>query len=230
MAGEGPTADGLSATSRTALRRKRERGRTDWETLVSILDEGLVCHVGFGDEGTTYVVPMAYTRVDRVLYLHGAAGNRTLRALAGGVEACVTVTLLDGLVLARSAFHHSMNYRSVMLLGAAARVEEEREQLLAAASLLDHMAPGRSQDARGPTAAELRSTLILRFPVVEGSAKVRVGGPVDDEEDLPLPIWAGEIPLRLVAGAPVADGHLPPGIPTPGYATDFRRPGERLDS
>jgi uncharacterized protein len=226
MGGDRSTGDGLPNTGRTTLRRKRERGRDDWATLASILDEGLICHVGFADGGTTYVVPMAYTRVDRVLYLHGAAGNRTLRALADGAEACVTVTLLDSLVLARSAFHHSMNYRSAMLLGRASRVEGEDEQLLAAAALLDHMAPGRSADARRPTPTELRSTLILRFPVVEGSVKVREGGPVDDLEDMELPIWAGEIPLRLTAGAPVADPQLPAGVETPQYASHHRRPGD----
>jgi uncharacterized protein len=219
----------LEPTPRTVLRRKRERGRADWDTMAAILDEGLLCHVGFTDDGTTYVVPMAYTRVDDVLYLHGAAGNRTLRALAAGAEACVTVTLLDGLVLARSAFHHSMNYRSVVLLGPATRVDDEGEQLMAAAALLDHMAPGRSEDARGPTAAELRATLILRFPVVEGSAKVRTGGPVDDAEDMDLPVWAGEIPFRLVAGEPVPDDPLPTGVVTPAYASDHRRPVHPVD-
>jgi hypothetical protein len=168
---------------------------------------------------------MAYTRVDDVLYLHGATANRTLRALADGAEACLTVTLLDGLVLARSAFHHSMNYRSVMLLGTAARVEDEAEQLLAARSLLDHMAPGRGDDARLPTPSELRRTLILRFAVTEGSAKIRVGGPIDDDEDLGLPVWAGVIPFRSVAGPPIAEPGLPAGVAVPAYASDHRRPG-----
>lgn len=221
----GPPPAGLRPSTRTRLRRKRERGRDDWEAATAVLDEGLLCHVGFAEGGTTFVVPMAYARVGDRLYLHGAAANRTLRALASGIEACVTVTLLDGLVLARSAFHHSMNYRSVMLLGRAARVDDKEELLVAAAALLDHMAPGRSADARGPTPAELRSTLIVRFPVAEGSVKVRTGPPADDEEDMALPVWAGEVPVRLATGAPVPDGPLPHGVTTPDYAEHPRRPG-----
>lgn len=231
MTGRSPVVDrdrctsGLRSSTRTRLRRKRERGTGDWQEVGAILDEGLLCHVGFADGTGTYVVPMAYARVGDVLYLHGAAGNRTLRALAAGAESCVTVTLLDGLVLARSAFHHSMNYRSVMLLGRAVPVEDEQEQREAAAALLEHMVPGRSADARAPTSAELRSTLILRFPVEEGSAKVRTGPPGDDSEDVGLPIWAGEIPIHLVAGPPVPDPGLPDGVVAPAYATDPRRPG-----
>jgi nitroimidazol reductase NimA-like FMN-containing flavoprotein (pyridoxamine 5'-phosphate oxidase superfamily) len=219
-----PPPHGLRPSPRTRLRRKRERGRDDWEAVAAVLDEGLLCHVGFADGGTTYVVPMAYARVGDHLYLHGAAANRTLRALASGIEACVTVTLLDGLVLARSAFHHSMNYRSVMLLGRGSRVEDEQEQLAAAAALLDHMAPGRSAHARGPSATELRSTLIVRFPVTEGSVKIRTGPPVDDAEDMPLGIWAGEVPVRLASGAPVPDAPLPHGVTAPDYVERPRRP------
>lgn len=215
----------LAPTARATPRRKRERGRTEWSVVAAILDEGMLCHVGFADGDTSYVVPMAYARVDDVLYLHGAAANRTLRALAAGAPACVTVTLLDGLVLARSAFHHSMNYRSVMLLGTAARVASEEEQRRASAALLDHMAPGRSGDARLPTATELRATLILRFPITEGSAKIRTGPPADDPEDMELPVWAGEVPLRLVAGPPVPDPGLAPSVAVPGYAATPRRPG-----
>jgi len=220
-----PSPPGLRASPRTQLRRKRERDRSDWDTVTSILDEGLLCHVGFADETGTYVVPMAYARVGDVLYLHGAAGNRTLRALAAGAEACVTVTLLDGLVLSRSAFHHSVNYRSVMLLGRAAPVVDEDEQRAAATALLDHLVPGRSKDARPPVDSELRSTLMLRLPLEEGSAKVRTGPPADDPEDMALPIWAGEIPVRLVADPPVPDPDLQDGVATPNYATDPRRPG-----
>jgi len=218
----------LEPSERTALRRKKERGRSDWETVCAVLDEGLVCHVGFHDGTTPYVVPMAYARVDDTLYLHGAPANRTLRALADGAEACVTVTLLDGLVLARSAFHHSMNYRSVMLLGTAERVVDEAEQLAASRALLDHMAPGRSTDARLPSPSELRSTLIVRIPITEGSAKVRTGGPIDDDEDLSLPVWAGVVPLRTVAAPPLSDEGLPDGVGVPDYAARYRRAaGER---
>lgn len=220
-----PFPPGLRASPRTQLRRKRERDRSDWDTVTSILDEGLLCHVGFADETGTYVVPMAYARVGDVLYLHGAAGNRTLRALAAGAEACVTVTLLDGLVLSRSAFHHSVNYRSVMLLGRATPVVDEDEQRAAATALLDHLVPGRSKDARPPVTSELRSTLMLKLPLEEGSAKVRTGPPADDNEDMELAIWAGEIPVRLVADPPVPDPDLRDGVPTPTYAIDPRRPG-----
>lgn len=211
----------LQPTDRTTLRRKRERGRQDRRTIDHVLDEGLLCHVGFHDGGSTFVVPMAYARDGDVLYLHGAAANRTLRALAAGAEACVVVTLLDGLVLARSAFHHSMNYRCVMLFGRGTRVEDEAEQRRASARLLEHMAPGRSADARAPTPVELKSTLILRFPIVEASAKVRTGPPVDDEEDMDLAVWAGVVPLGVVAGAAEPDGRLPAGTPLPPYAAEY---------
>ena len=214
----------LAPTPRSTLHRKRDRGHHEWEAVAAILDEGLLCHIGFPGDRGTFVVPMAYARVDRDLYLHGAAANRTLRALADGAEACVTVTLLDGLVLARSAFHHSMNYRSAMLFGAAVRVTDPEEQLRASAALLDHMAPGRSREARAPTPKELRATLIVRFPVDEGSAKIRTGSPVEEPEDLDLPIWAGVIPLHLAAGAPVADAGLAAGLAPPSYLAEIARP------
>lgn len=209
-------------SERSVLRRKRERGNHERQVVDAILDEGLLCHVGFhGDQGT-FVQPMAYARVGDVLYLHGAAGNRMLRQLGEGIEACVTVTLLDGLVLARSAFHHSMNYRSVMLFGRGQRVTGRQEQCTATVALLDHMAGGRSADARLPTPTELRSTLIVRFPIVEGSAKVRTGGPAEEPEDLELSIWGGVLPLRLVAGPPQADGQGRPA-PEPPYLASWRR-------
>jgi len=214
-------ARALPETDRTALRRKRERGDRTLETVYAVLDEGLLCHVGLTTEDGPRVVPMAYTRVGDHLYLHGAPANATLRALAEGVEACVTVTLLDGLVLARSAFHHSMNYRSVMLFGRATRVADEGEQREAAAALLDHMAPGRSADARPPSGSELRAVLIVRFPIDEGSAKVRTGGPIEEPEDLTLPVWAGVVPFRLVADPPVPDPDLPVGVEVPDYARAY---------
>jgi hypothetical protein len=164
---------------------------------------------------------MTYACVDEQLYLHGSPANRTLRLIADGAEACVTVTLLDALVLARSAFHHSMNYRCVMLFGTGTVVEDNAEKLAASAALLDHMAAGRSSDARMPTPSELRSTLIIRFPIDEGSAKVRTGGPVDDDEDLALPIWAGQIPFDLVAGTVVPEPDLPDGTVVPPYASRY---------
>lgn len=221
---EGTSAD-LPITDRTGLRRLKERGTHDREAIYAILDEGLLCHVGVNDD-TPVVTPMAYARVDDYLYLHGAPGNRTLRLIASGVESCVTVTLLDALVLARSAFHHSMNYRCVMLFGRGSAVEDPEEKLAASAALLEHMASGRSADARMPTESELRSTLIVRFPIGEGSAKVRTGGPKDDEEDLDKPIWAGQIPFDLVARPGIPDERLPEGTVVPPYATRYpsRRP------
>ena len=218
----GPDGSGeLAVTSRTALRRMRERGRHDRATIDAILDEGLLCHVAFADEGSPMVLPMAYTRVDDVVYLHGAVGNHLLRQLVDGAEACVIVTLLDGIVLARSAFHHSLNYRCVVLFGPVTRVRDEAEQQLASAALLDHIAPGRSGDARRPTSEELRSTLIVRFPIEEGSAKIRSGGPKDDVEDIDLPVWAGWLPLHQVVGDAVPAPDLPPGTTVPGYVSDY---------
>lgn len=228
MPGPGPdVATSSVVTDRTTLRRRRDRGHHERAVIDAILDEGLLCHVGFTSGGAPFVVPMAYARVGDALYLHGAAANRTLRALAEGAEACVTVTLLDGLVLARAAFHHSMNYRCVMLFGRARRVVDEDEQQLASAALLDHMAPGRSADARPPRPAELRRTLILRFPIAEASAKVRLGPPIDDPEDMMLATWAGVIPVQLVAGPPIDDQHMAPGTPVPGYAAGHPRRARR---
>jgi hypothetical protein len=213
----------LRPTPRTTLRRKRDRGHFDRATINSVLDAGLFCHVGFSVEGSPFVVPMVYARIGDTLYVHGAAANRTLRALATGVDACVTVTLVDGVVLARSAFHHSMNYRSVMLFGRADRVVDEKEQLSAMAALLEHLAPGRSTDARAPSPIELTATLILRFPITEGSAKIRTGGPIDEPEDLDLPVWAGVVPFALVPGPAVADAALDEGVEMPAYVRDYPR-------
>jgi uncharacterized protein len=207
----------LPVTSRGTLRRKRERGSHERALINAVLDEGLVCHVGFVADHGPVVLPMTYVRIDDHLYVHGAGGNDMLRHLADGADLCVTVTLLDGLVLARSAFHHSMNYRCVVLFGKAARVTDSAEMLAASAGLVDHIAPGRGLDARAPTAAELRATLIVRIPIDEGSAKVRTGGPIDDPEDLALPVWAGEIPLVMMAGSPVPDAAMNPPLPLPDY-------------
>jgi nitroimidazol reductase NimA-like FMN-containing flavoprotein (pyridoxamine 5'-phosphate oxidase superfamily) len=212
-----PTDESLVPTDRTTVRRKRERGSHDRALVDRVLDEGLVCHVGFAGERGPVVLPMTYVRVGDQLYLHGAAGNDMLRTLAGGADVCVTVTLLDGLVFARSAFHHSMNYRCVALFGRAERVTDDAELLTMAAALLDHLAPGRSADARRPTVEELRATLIVRLPITEGSAKVRTGGPIDDDEDLDLAVWAGEVPMRLVPQSPIPDGGRRTPIAVPPY-------------
>ena len=206
----------LATTERTTLRRKRDRGTFDRDLAYSVLDEALVCHAGFVAEHGPVVLPMTYARIGDVLYLHGAAGNALLRNLAQGAPVCVTVTLLDGLVLARSAFHHSMNYRSVVLFGVATRVTDPAEMHAASTALVDHLAPGRSAEVRGPSEAELRATAIVRLPIDEGSAKVRTGPPIDDEGDLQLPVWAGVLPLATVAGTPVADpspGQVAPPVP-----------------
>ena len=198
-------------TDRTKVRRLADRARYDWDTIHSILDEGLVCHLGFAVDGRPWVMPTTYARVDDRLYVHGAAANFALKTLASGVDACVTVTLLDGLVLARSAFHHSMNYRSVMVFGRAERVVDDQEQYDSMIAIVEHLVPGRSHDTRLPSPGELRKTLIVRLSLAECSAKVRTGGPIDDEDDMALGHWAGVLPLAIVPGAPVAD--VQEGVP-----------------
>ena len=212
-------------SERTRVRRRAQRGRYDRETVHAILDEGLVCHLAFAPDGQPCVLPTAYARAGDTLYLHGSPANRMLRHLAGGLPVCVAVTLLDGVVLARSAFHHSMNYRSVVVFGTARVVTEAGEKARAMRALVEHVAPGRSRDARAASAAELAQTLVLALPLDEASAKVRSGPPIDAEEDLGFACWAGVVPLRLAPGAPVADPGLPPGLVAPGYARRYRRPG-----
>jgi nitroimidazol reductase NimA-like FMN-containing flavoprotein (pyridoxamine 5'-phosphate oxidase superfamily) len=187
-------------TERTKLRRKADRGRYDRETIVAILDEAIVCHVGFSVEGLPWVFPTAFARIGDDLYLHGAVANFALKALTAGAEACVSVTLLDGLVLARSAFHHSLNYRSVMVFGSAEAVTDDAEKRAALLAIVEHMVPGRSNATRPPTASELRSTLVVRIAIDEASAKVRTGGPIDEATDYDLPYWAGVLPLTVVRG------------------------------
>jgi len=196
--------EGLRETSRTKLRRRADRGSFDRVLAHAILDEALVAHVGFVVDGRPAVLPMTYGRVDDTLYLHGAVGNGMLRA-ASGADVCVTVTLLDGLVLARAAMHHSMNYRCIVLYGRAERVDGEAEKRQAFDAVVEHSVAGRSAVARPANDLELRKTLVLRLPVDEASVKVRAGGPVDDPEDLGLPVWAGVVPVRLERGEPVAD-------------------------
>ncbi|WP_421120795.1 pyridoxamine 5'-phosphate oxidase family protein [Aquihabitans daechungensis] len=194
----------LAQTDRTKLRRIAERGSFDRALANSIIDEAYLAHVGFVVGGAPKVLPMTYGRDGDVLYLHGAVGNAMLRASAGA-EVCVTITLLDGLVMARSAFHHSMNYRSVVLLGVPERVDDEAEKRRAFDVIVDHVLPGRTEAARPTNASELRTTLVLRLAIDEGSAKVRTGGAVDDEEDHDREVWAGVIPLRLTPGEPEQD-------------------------
>ena len=216
--------DKFAPTGRTTLKRLPKRGSHERRLIYQILDEGFVCHVGFAVGGRPFVIPTGYARVGDTLYIHGSAVSRMLRALKDGVEACVTVTLIDGLVLARSAFHHSMNYRSVVVFGRASVVEEAREKLEALRAFSEHMIPGRWAEVREPNEGELKATLVLRLPLVEASAKVRTGPPLDDEEDYRLPVWAGEVPLRLTAGAPVADARLEAEVEPPAYARNYSRP------
>lgn len=208
-------------TDRSSLRRKRDRGFHDRASVNAILDAALIGHVGFATSDGPVVLPTVVARLDDVVYLHGAAGNHMLRTLARGVPACVTVTLVDGVVLARSAFHHSINYRSVVLFGVAERVTDPGEQRRAMDAVVDQVAPGRSADARPPTIEELRATLIVRLPIVEGSAKVRNGGPVEEPADLALPIWGGHVPVGMVTGSPVGDDHVAPGTDPPVYPYRF---------
>jgi nitroimidazol reductase NimA-like FMN-containing flavoprotein (pyridoxamine 5'-phosphate oxidase superfamily) len=207
------------SSERATVRRLPERGRYDRADIDAILDEALICHLGLVDpEGRPFVIPTIHARVGDVLYVHGSPASRALRAGATGVEVCVTVTLLDGLVLARSAFHHSMNYRSVVVYGTAAKVDDPAEKVAALEAVVEHVLAGRSAGCRAPTEKEVKGTLVLRVPLDEASAKVRTGGPNDDEDDLALPVWAGHVPLRLVPGEPIAADGIT--APWPGYQLD----------
>ena len=213
----------LLQTERTKLKRLPKRGHFDRETVYGILDEGFICHVGFAPQGQPFVIPTGYARVDDKLYIHGSQASRMLRTLSGGLDACVTVTLIDGLVLARSAFHHSINYRSVVIFGRATIVEDREEKSSALVALSEHIVRGRWADVREPTEEELVQTTVLSMPIVEASAKIRTGPPLDDEEDYALPIWAGVIPLKVEAGEPIKDPRLPDGIEVPDYAVNYKR-------
>ena len=209
----------LEQSEKTRINRLPQRGSYDRQTIDAILDEALICHAGFVVEGRPVVIPTIHTRIDDHLYFHGSPASGLLRNLREGVEACVTVTILDGLVLARSAFHHSMNYRSVVVFGKAEEVSDRHEKLRVLAALVEHVCRGRSADARGPNETELKQTLVLRIPILEASAKIRTGAPADDSEDYALPIWAGVLPLTLTPGAPVADNE----VPVPDYVLRYKR-------
>jgi uncharacterized protein len=214
----------FSATERSRVRRKAERGAYDRDIVYAILDEALFCHVGFVVSGQPFVIPTIHARVVDDLLLHGAAANHMLKSLAARIDACVTVTILDGLVMARSWFHHSMNYRSVVLFGRAARVGDEAEKRAGLEAVVEHVARGRAADSRPPTPTELRSTLLLRMPIVEASAKVRAGGPIDDDEDMGTHHWAGVVPLTLTAGPPAPDAMLSAAAIAPDYVAHWSRP------
>jgi uncharacterized protein len=208
-------------TARAKVKRHPERGDYDRATIDPILDEALICHVGFVVDGHPFVIPTIHARDGDTLYIHGSPGSRMLRTVKEGVDVCVTVTLLDGLVLARSVYNHSMNYRSVVVLGKAHEVTEREEKLRAMRRVVDQVVPGRWDDARQPNEAEIKGTTILAISLEEASAKIRTGPPTDDETDLALPVWAGVIPLELRASAPVAEDSVD-GVPPP-YATHYRR-------
>jgi nitroimidazol reductase NimA-like FMN-containing flavoprotein (pyridoxamine 5'-phosphate oxidase superfamily) len=210
-------------TERTTVRRLAARGIYDRDSINAILDEALICHVGFNVDGKPVVIPTIHWRDGDRLYVHGSVASRMLRSLKNGVEACVTVTLLDGLVMARSAFHHSMNYRSVVIYGTAQEVTDRDEKIRALEVLVEHVCRGRGADVRAPNESELRQTIVLSLPIEEASAKVRAAGASDDDEDYALPIWAGVIPMKLVAQAPLSDERLVVGVPVPDYATNYRR-------
>jgi nitroimidazol reductase NimA-like FMN-containing flavoprotein (pyridoxamine 5'-phosphate oxidase superfamily) len=213
----------VQPTERTRVVREPHRGAYDRETIYAILDEGFVCHIGFSVEGQPYVIPTMFARVGDAVYFHGSAASRMLRNLAAGLPVCLTVTLTEGLVLARSVFNHSMNYRSVVALGTAGVVEDATEKLAALRGFTEKILAGRWNEARQPNDKELKATSILRLPLTEASAKIRVGPPQDDAEDYALRVWAGVIPLRLVAGAPVRDARCDASIATPAYARDYKR-------
>ena len=213
----------LTKTARTTLKRLPQRGAFDRDSINQILDEGFICHVGFAVDGQPFVIPTGYARVGDRLFIHGSQASRMLSTLGQGIEVCLTVTLIDGLVLARSAFHHSMNYRSVVVFGRATVVDEREEKLAALRALSEHMIPGRWDDVREPSERELKLTTVLSLPLAEASAKARTGPPLDDEEDYEMDVWAGVIPLRLVANAPSPDPRLPAEIEPPPYALDYSR-------
>jgi nitroimidazol reductase NimA-like FMN-containing flavoprotein (pyridoxamine 5'-phosphate oxidase superfamily) len=217
------TFEPFAPTGRTTIKRLPKRASYDRETVYGILDEGFVCHVGFSVDGSPYVIPTGYGRDGDQLYIHGSAASRMLRTLEQGIPVCVTVTLLDGLVLARSAFHHSMNYRSVVVFGVASVVNDAEEKLRALLAFSEQVIPGRWKEVREPDENELKATLVLKLPLSEASAKIRTGPPIDDELDYELPVWAGEIPLHLQAGSPVPDSRLPEGIEPPDYAVSYTR-------
>jgi uncharacterized protein len=210
-------------TERTRVRRLPERAAYDRATVHAILDEGFLCHLGFVVDGQPHVIPTGYARVGDTVFLHGSTGSRL--GLRPGMDVCVTVTLVDGLVLARSAFHHSMNYRSVMAIGRTRPVTDPGEKEAALRALVEHIVPGRSDEVRGGDSRELAATAVLALPLAEVSAKVRTGPPKDDEPDYALPIWAGVLPLALTPGEPAPDPVLDPSIPTPAHVASWSRPG-----
>jgi uncharacterized protein len=214
-----------NSRERSIVKRLPARGVYDRGVIHQILDAGLVCHLGFVVDGQPFVIPTTHVRIGETLYVHGSPASRMLQTLEQGVPACVTVTLVDGLVLARSAFHHSINYRSVVVFGTGMLVSDPEEKRAVLEALTNHLIPGRWEEIRQPNSQELKRTLVLAIPIEEASAKIRVGPPLDDDEDYELSVWAGVVPLKLAADAPVPDPRLSPGITAPEYAIAY--PGPR---
>lgn len=210
-------------TARTKLKRLPKRGNFERETIYKILDEAFVCHVGFIVNHQPFVIPTSYARIGDRLVIHGSAASRMMRNLSDGIDVCVTVTLIDGLVLARSAFHHSVNYRSVVVFGKAKIIEDESEKYEALKAFTEHIVPDRWAEIRPPTKNELKGTTVLSLPLTEASAKIRTGNPVDDEEDYALDVWAGVLPLSLTTAEPIADERLKSGIKAPSYVLNYSR-------
>lgn len=217
----------LHQTKRTKLKRLPKRGRFERETINAILDEAFICHVGFVVDGQPYVIPTGFGRVEDDLYVHGSSASRMLRELSKGIDVCVTVTLIDALVIARSAFHHSVNYRSVVVLGKAELVTDADEKNKALKAITEHIVPGRWADCRWPNELELKATSVLKLEINEASAKIRTGDPVDDDEDYSLEFWAGVLPLKQMPGEPQNDAKLTDGIEPPSYITNYKRDGRK---
>ena len=213
----------FTKTERTTLKRLPKRGAYDRDVVYSILDEGFICHIGFVANDHPVVIPTGYARKDDQLFIHGSQASRMLRTLKDGVDLCLTVTLVDGLVLARSAFHHSINYRSVVVFGRASIVDDRQAKLDALLAFSEQVVPGRWADVREPTEEELKQTTVLSLPLGEVSAKIRTGPPIDDEEDYAMNVWAGVVPLKLVAEEPIPDPRLPAEIEAPAYAQRYTR-------
>lgn len=213
----------IEQTDKTKLKRIPKRGSFDRETIYAILDEAIVCHVGFTVENQTFVIPTGYARRGDKLIIHGSSASRMMRSLSDGIDVCVTVTLIDGLVLARSAFHHSVNYRSVVIFGKAELIEDASEKNAALKAFTEHIIPHRWNEIREPNAKELKATTVLSLPIEEASAKARTGNPVDDAEDYDLNVWAGVIPLKINTGKPQNDAQLKNGIPPPDYVLNYKR-------
>ena len=217
----------IAPTAHTRVKRLPRRASYDRDAIYSILDTALVCHVGFAIDSQTYVIPTLHVRIEDRLYIHGSAASRMLGAAAEGTPIAVTVTHIDGLVLARSAFHHSVNYRSVVILGAATLVTDPNEKLAVMKGLVDHIAPGRWDHIRHPNGKELAVTSVLSVPIVEASAKLRSGDPLDDEADYAMRIWCGQIPIATNTLAPIADARLAASTPIPAHVTEYALPANR---